>query len=129
MSNGNNFKISVNIRCDKDGIIWSGEITPFLVEIICLNSKNAEIKNKADKLYEDLTNSGIDVLYDEREDISPGVKFKDADLIGIPIQLIISEKNTKNNEIEVKIRRTGERLKATEDNILKTVIDLSKNTN
>jgi prolyl-tRNA synthetase len=95
---------------DKDGVIWGGEISPFKIHMICVNPKNENIKKAADEFYDELQSNGFEILYDEREDISPGIKFKDADLIGVPLQLVISEKNLKNSEIEVKIRRDGERL-------------------
>jgi len=104
-------------NCDNEGIIWTGEIAPFTVEVICINSKSYNIKEDAQKIYDLFIKSGIEVLYDDRNDVSPGVKFKDADLIGISIQLIISEKNMKYREIEVKIRRSGERTKVPFDNI------------
>ena len=63
----------------------------------------------SDEIYGKLVAKGIEVLYDDREDISPGFKFKDADLIGVPLQVIISEKNTKAGEVEIKFRRTSER--------------------
>lgn len=94
---------------DKDGIIWSGEISPFDLHLICINKKNDVVKESAEKLYNELQATGFEVLFDDRDDISPGVKFKDADLIGIPVQLVVSDKNMKNEEIEVKIRRSGER--------------------
>lgn len=94
---------------DKDGIIWSGEIAPFKIHLICVNTKIESVKKSADSLYAQLTEKGYEVLYDDRDDISPGVKFKDADLIGVPLQLVVSEKNLKNDEIELKIRRNGER--------------------
>jgi prolyl-tRNA synthetase len=94
---------------DKDGIIWGGEIAPFKIYIVSVGKKSGEIKQNADKLYDALQKAGYEVLFDDREDISPGIKFKDADLLGIPIQLVISEKNMKNDEIEVKLRKTGTR--------------------
>jgi prolyl-tRNA synthetase len=96
---------------DKDGIIWGGEIAPFQIHIICVNRKSEMVFELSNKIYDELVQMNFEVLYDDREDISPGFKFKDADLLGIPFQLIISEKNIKNNEVEVKIRRTGERMK------------------
>ncbi len=96
---------------DEHGIIWSGEIAPFQIHLICVNPKNETVKLSADRLHEKLSSIGYDVLYDDRLDISPGFKFKDADLIGVPLQVIISEKNMKNDEIELKIRRTSERIK------------------
>jgi prolyl-tRNA synthetase len=112
---------------DKDGIIWSGEIAPFQIHLVCVNTKLEEVKKSADELYEQLETKGFDVLYDERDDISPGVKFKDADLIGSPIQLVISEKNMKNDEIEVKIRRTGERERIKYADIFNRLPNLLKN--
>jgi len=103
---------------DKDGIIWSGEISPFKIHLISISKKADAIRESAEKLYLELLNSGFEVLFDDRDDISPGVKFKDADLIGVPIQLVVSDKNMKNDEIEVKIRRTGEREKVKYQDIL-----------
>lgn len=94
---------------DNNGIIWSGEISPFQIHLISINKKNDSIKEFADKFYSKLIQQNYEVLYDDRDDVSPGVKFKDADLIGIPIQLVISEKNIKNNQIEIKLRKNNER--------------------
>jgi prolyl-tRNA synthetase len=94
---------------DKDGIIWGGEISPFDIHLVSVGKKSEEIRQSADNLYDELMKLGFEVLYDDREDVSPGIKFKDADLIGIPVQLVVSEKNMKNDEIEVKIRRSGNR--------------------
>lgn len=96
---------------DKDGIIWGGEIAPFKIHLICLTPKLKKIKKLSDEIYKRLISKGFEVLYDDREDISPGFKFKDADLIGVPLQMIISEKNVQTGEVEVKFRRTSERLK------------------
>lgn len=103
---------------DNDGIIWSGEISPFKIHLISISKKADAVRESAEKLYLELLNSGFEVLFDDRDDISPGVKFKDADLIGVPIQLVVSDKNMKNDEIEVKIRRTGEREKVKYQDIL-----------
>lgn len=96
---------------DDKGIIWGGEIAPFKIHLICANGQNETLVNETDKIYEILCNEKkIDVLYDDRKEVRPGFKFNDADLIGIPIQIIIGEKNFKNGNIEIKIRRTGERI-------------------
>lgn len=95
---------------DKYGIIWGGEISPFQIHLVCVNTKLENVKNFADDVYKELS-VNYEVLYDDRDDVSPGSKFNDADLIGVPVQLIVSEKNIKNNEIEIKVRKTGERLK------------------
>ncbi len=109
---------------DKDGIIWNGEIAPFNIHLISVNKKSDNIKAAAGKLYDELEAKGYEVLFDDRDDISPGFKFKDADLIGIPLQLVVSDKNLKNDEIEVKIRRTGERIMVKYSDILNRLPNL-----
>lgn len=106
---------------DKDGIIWGGEISPFDLHLVCVNAKIPEVKAEADRLYSELIAKGYEMLYDDRGELSPGMKFKDADLIGIPVQLIVSEKNMKNGEIEIKIRRTGERDKVKSEDIINRI--------
>lgn len=112
---------------DKDGIIWNGEIAPFQIHLVCVNAKVETVKKSADEFYEQLSSAGYEVLYDDREDISPGVKFKDADLLGMPLQLVVSEKNMKNDEIEVKIRKTGERDRIKYQDIMNRLPNLLKN--
>lgn len=99
---------------DKDGIIWPKSIAPFDIEIIPLNMSDKRTVEIAEELYEnvgEIYNSFADrhmeVLIDDRDE-RPGVKFKDADLIGIPIQVIIGEKGLKENKVEIKKRRTKE---------------------
>jgi prolyl-tRNA synthetase len=81
---------------DKDGIIWPFSIAPYRVIIVALNITNKKVKEISEDVYAALTKSGYDVLYDDR-DLSAGIKFKDADLIGIPVQIIVGEKNAKKN--------------------------------
>ncbi len=109
---------------DKDGIIWNGEISPFQIHLISVNKKSDAIKAAAEKLYNELTAMGYEVLFDDRDDISPGFKFKDADLIGIPLQLVVSDKNMKNDEIEVKFRRSGERVMVNYSDIINRLPNL-----
>ena len=92
---------------DKDGIIWHRGIAPFDIEILPLGMNNAEIMRIAESLYSRAWEEGFEVLMDDR-DVSPGIKFKDADLIGIPYQIIIGEKNLKEGVVEFKSRRTRE---------------------
>lgn len=99
---------------DQNGIVWPKSISPFDIEIIPLNMSDEKTVKIAEELYEKVTeiyNSFADrhmeVLIDDRDE-RPGVKFKDTDLIGIPIQLIIGEKGLKENKIEIKKRRTKE---------------------
>lgn len=90
----------VEIYNDEKGIIWPETAAPFKIHLIVLNGKNKE----ADKIYKDLQKAGIEVLYDDREDQSPGEKFADADLIGCPIRLVISEKTLSKDSAEIKRR-------------------------
>jgi prolyl-tRNA synthetase len=92
---------------DKDGIIWPKSIAPFDVEILPLNMNDAKTVETAEKMYEELTGKGVDVLLDDRDERA-GVKFKDADLIGIPTHIIIGEKNLKDGLVEIKDRKTKE---------------------
>jgi prolyl-tRNA synthetase len=92
---------------DADGIIWPLSIAPFAVEIISVTIKDEESVKRADNIYEYLMSQSIDVLIDDRNE-RPGVKFKDADLIGIPYQVIIGAKGIAEGFIELKNRATKE---------------------
>jgi prolyl-tRNA synthetase len=92
---------------DQNGIIFPMPIAPFHVLILPVNVKIDFLREMADQFYQDLRAKGIEVLYDDREE-TPGVKFKDADLIGIPLRLTLGEKNLKKGLVEIKRRKTGE---------------------
>ena len=89
---------------DENGLIWPITITPFHVHLIALRGG----KEKADKLFNKLIATGIEVLYDDRDE-TPGVKFNDADLIGVPIRLTVSERSLKNDSVELKLRTKEEK--------------------
>jgi prolyl-tRNA synthetase len=89
---------------DENGIIWPMAIAPYEVLVAPVNTKYKEGLDYANELYEKLKAAGIDVLLDDR-DISPGVKFKDADLIGFPLRIVVGEKNFKDGKVELKMRR------------------------
>ncbi len=97
---------------DDKGITWPKSVAPFQVQLISLNSKDEtkqeEIRSTAEGLYEDLRKEGIDVLWDDRANLSPGGKFADADLMGMPLRLVISEKTLAENSIEWKLRSSQE---------------------
>jgi len=102
---------------DEHGIIWKHPLTPFDIQIISLNpSKFSDVKEASDRIYEELSSQMYDVLYDDRDE-SPGIKFNDADLIGIPLQVIIGNKNLQNSEVEIKVRATGEKFKIQLDSL------------
>lgn len=92
----------VETHNDKKGIIWPDEIAPFKIHLIDLRSASV-----TDKLYDDLLASGAEVLYDDRN-IGAGEKFADADLIGCPIRIVVSEKTLTSDSVEVKRRDSDE---------------------
>jgi prolyl-tRNA synthetase len=71
--------------------------------------KNEIVSDTCDKLYMHLTELGYDVLYDDRRDVSAGFKFNDADLLGMPVQVVVGEKNLKEGKVEIKLRSTNEK--------------------
>ncbi len=91
---------------DKDGIIWPLSIAPYQVLILALNMDSKKVKEASDAAYQTMTDAGYDVLYDDRNE-SAGVKFKDADLIGVPVKIVIGERNAKKGIVEVKLRKTA----------------------
>jgi len=94
---------------DEFGIIWDKVLAPFDIHLIGLNMKRKEVVETSEKLYEELTGAGYEVLFDDRLDAQAGYKFKDADLLGMPVQIIVGDKKLKENNVEVKIRRSGKR--------------------
>lgn len=99
----------VEIHHDDKGIIWPQEVAPFTVHLIEIIGKNSpDVKNIAAKVYQDLLQKKVDVLYDDRENKTPGEKFADADLIGCPIRLVISSKTLEKSSVELKHRNSRE---------------------
>lgn len=94
----------VELYHDDRGIIWPDAVAPYQVHLVGLNVNDTGIKEKADKLYELLTAEGIEVLYDDREDTGPGQKFADADLLGMPVRLVVSAKT--GERVEWKMRKS-----------------------
>lgn len=98
----------IEISHDENGIIWPLSLAPYKVIIIPVNVNDTPSMQMANQIYDDLTNNAdIEVLLDDR-DQRPGVKFKDADLIGIPIKIVIGKKFTETKELEIKLRKSGE---------------------
>lgn len=92
---------------DKDGIIWSPSIAPFQVVLVNAAVKDETTTAIASQLYEMLQEKGVEVLFDDR-DINTGIKLKDADLIGVPLQIRIGKREAAGNEVQIKVRSTGE---------------------
>ena len=92
---------------DDGGIIWPAAVAPYTVELIPLNVKDETTMNTANEIYDQLIDVGIEVLMDDR-DQRPGFKFKDADLIGLPIRMVIGGKGLKDGIVEIKLRTDSE---------------------
>lgn len=101
----------VETHYDKNGIIWPETVAPFQYHLLELPSESTKAQNAirqaAEKVYEGLKNKGAEVLWDDRDDKTPGEKFADADLIGIPTRVVISEKTLEQKGVEVKKRAEG----------------------
>jgi len=93
----------VELNSDEKGIIWPEAVAPFKVNLISLGQNE-----EADKIYENLEKSGVEVLYDDREEVSAGKKFAEADLIGCPIRLVVSRKTLEGKSVEFKKRSESE---------------------
>lgn len=105
---------------DKDGIVWPKEISPYKVIILPLDTTDRKIMAKAVEVYKELEQGGIAVLFDDRDERA-GVKFKDADLLGISLQIIIGRESLKKNTLELKIRRNQKKLIKTKTVILEEI--------
>jgi prolyl-tRNA synthetase len=91
---------------DENGIIWTPAIAPFEVAVIALSGKDPEVAAKAEELYRGLLDAGVEAVLDDRDE-RPGVKFKDADLVGYPMQIVAGGKGLAAGIVEAKDRRTG----------------------
>lgn len=94
---------------DENGIIWEKVLAPFHIHLMGLNMKKKEVIETCDMIYNNLITAGYEVLFDDRIDAQAGFKFKDADLLGMPVQVIVGDKKLKDFKVEIKIRSTGER--------------------
>lgn len=105
---------------DENGMIWPMSISPYQVYFVAI-AKSDEFKVIADEIYEKLLSAGIEVIYDDRKS-GPGPKFKDADLLGIPLRLTFGERDYKESkEMELKLRSNGEAFKVTKENALEKI--------
>lgn len=93
---------------DKDGICFPPPVAPYEAVVVCLDPNAENVSDKALEIHDFLEKNGIDVVLDDREE-RPGVKFKDADLIGFPMQIVVGGKSLSRSVVEVKDRRTGEK--------------------
>ena len=89
---------------DQRGIVFPAPIAPYQAHLIGLNLSNADVAAAADKLYAQLNAAGIETLYDDRPDQAAGVKFNDADLLGLPVRLVVSPRNLRDRVVEIRGR-------------------------
>lgn len=108
---------------DENGIIWPVSVAPFEALLINLKAGNEECDAACDKLYAELQEAGIDMLYDDR-DQGAGAKFATADLIGIPFQIVLGPRGLKSGEVEIKHRKSGERETLPMADIVARIVDL-----
>lgn len=115
--------VAIELHNDEKGIIWPLAIAPFQILIIPINYKEANIKKTADNIYEELSGSGVEVLLDDRDE-SAGIKFNDAELIGIPFSIVIGDKGLKKGVVEIKMRETGKALEVKKEELKDKVLSL-----
>ena len=99
---------AVEQQADEQGIVWPRAVAPFDVELVTLGKEGEEARTVADRLYEELRETGLEVLYDDRTS-SAGEKFADAELLGCPLRLTIGKRSVESGELEVQVRRGREK--------------------
>jgi prolyl-tRNA synthetase len=108
---------------DADGIIWPWPVAPYHVHLVSLDSNRPDIAAVASQVERDLEAAGVEVLHDDRDGLSPGVKFKDADLLGMPLRLTVGAKGLKDGIVELRDRRTKEVVKVKPEAVVGGVAD------
>lgn len=111
---------AVELHHDQDGIRWPMSIAPFQVSLLALQVQDEEVMKTSERLYEALKSAGVDVLFDDRDE-RPGVKFKDTDLIGIPLRLAVGKKGLAEGKVELKKRGAKEFTLVPVDEVVDTV--------
>ena len=104
---------------DDKGIIWPEAVAPYKVHLVGLNLEDETVKSKAEELYKQLKDSGVEVLFDDRVETRPGEKFADSDLIGIPYRVVVSKKSIEQGGVEIKKRSESENKVISENELMK----------
>jgi prolyl-tRNA synthetase len=107
---------------DDRGLAWPPAAAPFQVHLAALGAgRSPEVAEAADRIYQQLVSGGVEVLYDDR-DVSPGVKFADADLVGVPVRLVVGAKGLARGVVEWRSRTSGEERELPVDADLSTLV-------
>ena len=122
---GRTMAAAIEQNNDKDGIIWPRAIAPFEVVVVPVNAKVPEQLDLAETIYGELKAAGVDVLLDDRKERA-GVKFKDCDLIGYPLRIIVGPKAVEEGTIELRVRKTGETFNETKETYLAKAREILK---
>lgn len=101
---------SIEQSHDEHGIIWNKALAPYHVHVIAASMNNKETVLVSNQVYRALMEAGVETLFDDRPSVSAGFKFKDADLMGMPFQIVVGEKGLREKKIEIKVRKSGERI-------------------
>ncbi|MDE2485372.1 MAG: proline--tRNA ligase, partial [candidate division NC10 bacterium] len=96
---------------DDQGIVWPAALAPFQLHLLPVNMRDQKTTELAETLYVQLQQEGIETLYDDRDERA-GVKFKDADLLGLPLRMTVGTRAVREGMVDLKIRKTGEELQA-----------------
>jgi len=113
----------IEVNNDTGGIMWPKEIAPFDVEILPVQASDEMAMGLAKTYYDELKSAGLEVLLDDRDE-SAGRKFNDADLIGIPLRIVLGKRMLANNQVEIKIRRTGQVIVVDKDKVKEEILKL-----
>ena len=111
---------------DEYGPIWPISIAPWEVHLCCIRPDDISTKQVADQFYEDLKKLNIEVIYDDREGIRAGQMFADADLLGVPIRVVVSPRNLKENQIEISTRDKKVNLRVEVTEATNSIVDLKR---
>jgi prolyl-tRNA synthetase len=116
---------AIEQRHDADGIVWPWAIAPAQVHVLPVNVKQAAMRETAERLYQELQAAGFEAVLDDRDE-RPGVKFKDADLLGIPVRVTVGARLAKDGKVEVRTRRDRQDVAVSPDGVVTAVRDLAQ---
>ena len=114
---------AIEQRHDADGIVWPWSLAPMQVHVLPVNPKQPAVREMAERLYRDLGAAGFEAILDDRDE-RPGVKFKDADLLGIPIRVTVGALLGREGKVEVRARRDRQDVAVAPDGVVAAVRDL-----